>query len=74
MFNNEDGKIIQDNLGRLELSTVKTEVVLASQGYLVNEAKSCKLSKVLVYKDAFQNTDCLNEEQKSNLIRQVNNL
>ena len=74
MFNNDDGKIIQENLGRLELSTVKTEVVLTSQGFIVNKAKECKLGKILMFEGAFENTDCLDEEQKSNLIAQVNNL
>lgn len=74
MFNNDDSKIILENLGRLELSTVKTEVILAAQGYLVNATKQCKLGKVIMLTHAFDNLDCLDDERKDSLVVQTNSV
>lgn len=73
MFNNDDLKNIQDDLGKKELISVKTEVVLSSQGYLVNKNKECKRAKINLLIQAFDNPDCLTEEQKRKLLAQVNN-
>lgn len=74
MFNNDDSKIIQENLGRLELSTVKIEVILATQGYFVNATKQCKLSKIIMLTHAFDNLDCLDCEHKGSLVAQINSV
>ncbi len=74
MFNNDDLKNIQVDLGKKELLSVKTEVALSSQGYLVNNSKKCKRAKINLLVQAFDNPDCLNDEQKRKLIAQVNNL
>ena len=68
MYNSDDLNIIQEDLEKKELMSVKTEEVLSSQGYLVNESKKCNLIQ------CFDNPDCLDDEAKKSLIAQVNNI
>jgi len=74
MYNSDDLNIIQEDLEKKELMSVKTEEVLSSQGYLVNESKKCKRATVNILIQCFDNPDCLDDEAKKSLIAQVNNI
>ena len=64
MYNDELRKTIITDLGSKELSIVNTAVVLASQGYVVNQAKYIKLDWTSIILNAFENINVFSEEQQ----------
>ena len=64
MYNDDLRKSIITDLGSKELSVVNTVVVLASQGYVINQAKHIKLDLASIILNAFENIDVFSEEQQ----------
>ena len=64
MYNDELRKTIITDLESKELSIVNTAVVLASQGYVVNQAKYIKLDWASIIINAFENINVFSEEQQ----------
>lgn len=64
MYNDELHKTIIADLESKELNIVNTVVVLASQGYVVNQAKHIKLDWTGIVLHAFENIDIFSEEQQ----------
>ena len=64
MYNDDLRKSIITNLESKELSVVNTVVVLASQGYVINQAKRIKLDLASIILNAFENINVFSEEQQ----------
>ena len=64
MYNDELRKTIITDLESKELSIVNTAVVLASQGYVVNQIKYIKLDWTSIILNAFENINVFSEEQQ----------
>ena len=64
MYNDKLRKTIITDLESKELSIVNTAVVLASQGYVVNQAKYIKLDWTSIILNAFENINVFSEEQQ----------
>ena len=64
MYNDELRKTIITDLESKELSIVNTAVVLASQGYVINQAKHIKLDWTSIILNAFENINVFSEEQQ----------
>ena len=64
MYDDKLRKTIITDLESKELSIVNTAVVLASQGYVVNQAKYIKLDWTSIILNAFENINVFSEEQQ----------
>ena len=64
MYNDEIRKTIITDLDSKELSIVNTAVVLASQGYVINQAKHIKLDWTSIILNAFENINVFSKEQQ----------
>ena len=64
MYDDKLRKTIITDLESKELSIVNTAVVLASQGYVVNQAKYIKLDWASIILNAFENINVFSEEQQ----------
>ena len=64
MYNDELRKSIITDLESKELNIVNTVVVLASQGYVINQAKHIKLDWTSIILSAFENINVFSEEQQ----------
>ena len=64
MYNDNLRKSIITDLESKELSVVNTVVVLASQGYVINQAKHTKLDLASIILNAFENINVFSEEQQ----------
>ena len=64
MYNDDLRKSIIIDLESKELSVVNTVVVLASQGYVINQAKHIKLDWTSIILNAFENINVFSEEQQ----------
>ena len=64
MYNDDLRKSIITDLESKELSVVNTVVVLASQGYVINQAKHIKLDWTSIILNAFENINVFSEEQQ----------
>ena len=64
MQNDDLRKSIITDLESKELSIVNTVVVLASQGYIINQTKHIKLDLANIIFNAFENINVFSEEQQ----------
>ena len=64
MYNDELRKSIITDLESKELNIVNTVVVLASQGYVINQVKHIKLDWTSIILNAFENINVFSEEQQ----------
>lgn len=64
MYNDKLRKSIITDLESKELSIVNTIAVLASQGYVINQAKHIKLDWTSIILNAFENINVFSEEQQ----------
>ena len=64
MYNDDLHKSIITDLESKELNIVNTVVVLASQGYVINQAKHIKLDWTSIILNAFENINVFSEEQQ----------
>ena len=64
MYNDDLRKSIITDLESKELSVVNTVVVLASQGYVINQAKHIKLDLASIILNAVENINVFSEEQQ----------
>ena len=64
MYNDDLRKSIITDLESKELNIVNTVVVLASQGYVINQAKHIKLDLASIILNAFENINVFSEEQQ----------
>ena len=64
MYNDDLRKSIITDLESKQLNIVNTVVVLASQGYVVNQAKHIKLDWTSIILNAFENINVFSEEQQ----------
>lgn len=64
MYNDNLRKSIITDLESKELNIVNTVVVLASQGYVINQAKHIKLDWTSIILNAFENINVFSEEQQ----------
>ena len=64
MYNDDLRKSIITDLESKELNIVNTVVVLASQGYVINQAKHIKFDWTSIILNAFENINVFSEEQQ----------
>lgn len=74
MNNSDVANILKQDLERKELIGVKTDVVLSSQGYVVNDSKTCKSISNYILQDCVDNYDCLTDDKLEAIRSQVNNI
>ena len=74
MNNSDVANILKQDLERKELIGVKTDVVLSSQGYVVNDSKTCKSISNHILQDCVDNYDCLTNYKLEIVRSQVNNV
>lgn len=74
MNNSDVGYIVKQDLERKEFVSVKTNIVLSSQGYVVNESKTCKQILNHILQDCADNYDCLTEDKMEAIRSQVDNI
>ncbi len=74
MNNSDVANILKQDLERKELIGVKTDVVLSSQGYVVNDSKTCKSISNRILQDCVDNYDCLTDDKLETIRSQVNNV
>lgn len=74
MNNSDVANILKQDLERKELIGVKTDVVLSSQGYVVNDSKTCKSISNRILQDCVDNYDCLTDDKLEAVRSQVNNV
>lgn len=74
MNNSDVANIIKQDLEKKELIGVKTNIVLASQGYIVNNSKICKSIYIHMLQECIDNYDCLTDDKLEAIRSQVNKL
>ena len=74
MNNSDVANILKQDLERKELIGVKTDVVLSSQGYVVNDSKTYKSVYNRILQDCVDNYDCLTDDKLETIRSQVNNV
>ena len=74
MNNSDVANILKQDLEKKELIGVKTEIVLSSQGYVVNTSKICKAIINNILRDCVDNYDCLTDDKLEAIRLQANNV
>ena len=74
MNNSDVANIIKQDLEKKELIGVKTNIVLSSQGYIVNNSKTCKSISNHIIQDCVDNYDYLTDDKLEAIRSQVNNV
>lgn len=74
MNNSDVANIIKQDLEKKELIGVKTNIVLSSQGYIVNDSETCKSIYNHILQDCIDNYDCLTDDKLEAIRSQVNNV
>lgn len=74
MNNSDVANILKQDLERKELIGVKTDVVLSSQGYVVNDSKTYKSISNHILQDCVDNYDCLTDDKLEAIRSQANNI
>ena len=74
MNNSDVANILKQDLERKEFIGVKTEIVLSSQGYVINDSKTCKYISNHILQDCVDNYDCLTDDKLEAIRSQVNNV
>lgn len=74
MNNSDVANILKQDLERKEFIGVKTEIVLSSQGYGINDSKTCKSISNHILQDCVDNYDCLTDDKLEAIRSQVNNV
>ena len=74
MNNSDVANILKQNLEKKELIGVKSEIVLSSQGYVVNTSKICKAIINNILRDCVDNYDCLTDDKLEAIRLQANNV
>lgn len=72
MNNSDVTNILKQDLERKEFIGVKTEIVLSSQGYVINDSKTCKSISNHIFQDCVDNYDCLTDDKLEAIRSQVN--
>ena len=73
MNNSDVANILKQDLERKEFIGVKTEIVLSSQGYVINNSKTCKSISNHILQDCVNNYDCLTADKLETSRCQGNN-
>lgn len=74
MNNSDVANILKHDLERKELISVKADVVFSSQGYVVNDSKTCESISNHILQDCVDNYDCLTDYKLEAIRSQVNNV
>lgn len=74
MNNSDVANILKQDLEKKELIGVKTEMVLSSQGYVVNTSKIRKAIINNILQDCVDNYDCLTDDKLEAIRLQANNV
>ena len=74
MNNSDVANILKQDLERKEFIGVKTEIVLSSQGYVVNNSKTYNSVYNHILQDCVDNYDCLTDDKLETIRSQVNNV
>ena len=74
MNNDLSIKKSQSNLEKIEVNIVKTINALSSQGYVVNDSKTCKSISNHILQDCVDNYDCLTDDKLEAIRSQVNKI
>lgn len=74
MNNSDVANIIKQDLEKKELIGVKTNIVLSSQGYIVNNSNTCKSIYNRMLQDCIDNYDCLTDDKLEAIRSQVNKI
>ena len=74
MNNSDVANILKQDLEKKELIGVKTDIVLSSQGYVVNTSKIRKAIINNILQDCVDNYDCLTDDKLEAIRLQANNV
>lgn len=74
MNNSDVANVLKQDLERKELIGVKTNIVLSSQGYVVNTSKIRKAIINNILQDCVDNYDCLTDDKLEAIRLQANNV
>lgn len=74
MNNSDVANILKQDLEKKELIGVKTNIVLSSQGYVVNTSKIRKAIINNILQDCVDNYDCLTDDKLEAIRLQANNV
>ena len=74
MNNRDVANIIKQDLEKKELIGVKTNIVLSSQGYIVDNSETCKSIYNHMLQECVDNYDCLTDDKLEAIRAQVNKL
>lgn len=74
MNNSDVANIIKQDLEKKELIGVKTNIVLSSQGYIVNDSETCKAIYNHMLQECIDNYDCLTDDKLEIIRSQVNKI
>ena len=74
MNNSDVANILKQDLERKELISVKTKIVLSSQGYVVNSSKIRKAIINNMQQYCVDNYDCLTNDKLEAIRLQANNV
>ena len=74
MNNSDIANILKQDLEKKELIGVKTEMVLSSQGYVVNTSKIRKAIINNILQDCVDYYDCLTDDKLEAIRLQANNV
>lgn len=74
MNNSDVANILKHDLESKEFIGVKTDIVLSSQGYVVNDSKTRKSISNHILQDCVDNYDCLTDDKLEAIRSQVNNV
>lgn len=74
MNNSDVANVLKQDLERKELIGVKTNIVLSSQGYVVNTSKIRKAIINNILQDCVDNYDCLTDDKLESIRLQANNV
>ena len=74
MNNSNIANIIKQKKKKKELIGVKTNIILSSQGYIVNNSKTCKAIYNHMLQDCIDNYDCLTDDKLEAIRSQVNKI
>lgn len=66
--------IIKQDLEKKELVGVKTNIVLSSQGFIVNDSKTCKSIYNHILQECVDNYDCLTNDKLESIRSQANKI
>ena len=74
MNNSDVANVIKQDLERKESIGVKANIVLSSQGYIINDSKTCRSIYNHMLQECIDNHACLTDDKLDAIRSQVNKI